>query len=89
MDRKWDDLPALSSDVAQPSALAEDLDLFGSASLWQLLALPSTGFGRQTLTRWLLKVPAWSELTDRQAAVKELQSASTQRGADPRCHRHR
>ncbi len=63
----------------EQSALADDLDLFGPASLWQLLSLPSTGFGRKTLASWLLQVPNQAELDQRQLAVRQLQSAHVQR----------
>lgn len=79
MDRRWDALTVIPSGVAEQSALADDLDLFGPASLWQLLALPSTGFGRKTLGNWILQVPAAAELKARQLAVQQLQPAYAQR----------
>lgn len=79
LDRRWDHLAAIPSGATERSALADDLDLFGSASLWQLLVLPSTGFGRQTLCNWLLNVPSWTQLIERQAAVKELRDAALPR----------
>ncbi len=79
LDRHWDKIRDLPSNVHEHSALADDLDLFGHASLWQLLALPSTGFGRRMLAEWLLEVPTWDVLQQRQTAVKELRSASVHR----------
>ncbi len=79
MDRRWDELKTIPSGVDEQSALADDLDLFGPASLWQLLSLPSTGFGRKTLASWLLQVPNQAELDQRQLAVRQLQSAHVQR----------
>lgn len=79
LDRRWQDIEPLSLGSAQRSALADDLDLFGNASLWQLLALPSTGLGRKTLCQWLLEVPTWSVVQQRQAAVKELRDAVVER----------
>ncbi len=63
LDRNWDALTPIPSGVMEQSALADDLDLFGPASLWQLLALPSTGFGRRTLAAWLLRVPVKQSLS--------------------------
>lgn len=79
MDRRWDDLKLIPSGAEEQSALADDLDLFGPASLWQLLALPSTGFGRKTLASWLLQVPSEAELRERQQAVQQLRSAHVER----------
>ncbi|MCC6508898.1 MAG: hypothetical protein IT423_07310 [Pirellulaceae bacterium] len=79
MDRRWAALTVIPSGVAEQSALADDLDLFGPTSLWQLLALPSTGFGRRTLGSWLLQVPTADQLKERQQAVKQLQPAYAQR----------
>lgn len=75
LDRRWAEISPLQPHCPQRSALADDLDLFGSASLWQLLVLPSTGFGRQTLCQWLLQPATWPEVLQRQAAVKELRDA--------------
>jgi hypothetical protein len=51
---------------------AQDLDLFGDASLFQLLCAARTGMGEETLAAWLLD-PASPELVvDRQQAVAEL-----------------
>lgn len=51
---------------------AEDLDLFGHGSLFQLLSIARTRAGEETLAGWLL-VPAAPEVVrSRQAAVAEL-----------------
>ncbi|MEO8026652.1 MAG: DNA mismatch repair protein MutS [Bryobacteraceae bacterium] len=51
---------------------AEDLDLFGRGSLFQLLSLARTGSGEATLASWL-KAPAQrAEAADRQDAIREL-----------------
>lgn len=81
LDRRWHDIPVLSGAELPRSALADDLDLFGGASLWQLLVLPSTGFGRKTLCDWLLEVPTWPVVQERQAAVQELRDAAPEREA--------
>lgn len=79
IDRRWDALTVIPSGIAEQSALADDLDLFGPASLWQLLSLPSTGFGRKTLASWLMQVPSAAELDQRQQAVRQLRTAYEQR----------
>lgn len=51
---------------------AEDLDLFGHGSLFELLSTARTRVGEETLARWLL-APATPEVVRaRQAAVEEL-----------------
>jgi MutS domain V len=51
---------------------ANDLDLFGRGSLFELLSLARTRTGEETLARWL-KFPAeGSEIRARQEAVEEL-----------------
>ena len=51
---------------------AEDLDLFGHGSLFELLSMARTAMGEETLARWLL-APAVPEIVRaRQAAVAEL-----------------
>jgi hypothetical protein len=49
---------------------ANDLDLFGAGSLFELLSLARTRSGRETLARWL-KTPA-DDLPVRQDGVREL-----------------
>ncbi len=51
---------------------ANDLDLFGSGSLFELLSLARTYAGEETLARWLLTPAAAVELRERQEAVREL-----------------
>jgi hypothetical protein len=51
---------------------ANDLDLFGPASLFQLLSSARTRAGEETLAAWLLAPAGIGEITDRQAAVAEL-----------------
>lgn len=79
LDRRWGDMHSLGSAYAERSSLADDLDLFGETSLWQLLALPSTSLGRKTLCQWLLTVPSWDVVHERQAAIEELRDASDER----------
>lgn len=51
---------------------ADDLDLFGSASLFQLLCRAVTAPGRRTLARWLAEPATPSEAQARQSAVVPL-----------------
>lgn len=53
---------------------ARDLDLFGPASLFQLLSAARTRSGEETLARWLLAPASPEEVRARQAAVAELSS---------------
>lgn len=55
-----------------PMHYAGDLDLFGEASLFQLLSRASTEEGRRTLARWLSAPESTEEIEARQAAVAEL-----------------
>jgi hypothetical protein len=54
---------------------ANDLDLFGHGSLFELLSIARTGAGEETLAAWL-KTPAMApEIGERQQAVTELTPA--------------
>ena len=53
---------------------ARDLDLFGHASLFQLLNTATTEIGEETLAAWLGSGAAISEVAARQASVDELRS---------------
>lgn len=71
--RAWDRLPV----PRVPEALAvdhraRDLDLFGRASLLQLLGTPHTPAGRLRLAGWLLQPAPPAEIALRQEAVREL-----------------
>ena len=52
---------------------AEDLDLFGKGSLFELLCTARTRSGEETLAAWLLAPAPLDEVRARQAAVTELQ----------------
>ena len=65
--------PAGDRFAAAEHLYAQDLDLFGDGSLFQLLCTARTQAGEETLAAWL-KTPAGpAEVADRQAAVRELQ----------------
>lgn len=51
---------------------AEDLDLFGPASLFELLCTARTRAGEETLAAWLCAPATAEEIADRQEAVEEL-----------------
>lgn len=51
---------------------AQDLDIFGDGSLFQLLSGARTSIGEQTLAAWLLEPAAPETIGARQAAVAEL-----------------
>lgn len=76
LDETWRDLEATGEDAGQPwmGTLhpADDLDLFGKASLFQLLNRAHTQRGQKTLARWLCEPALEPELRARQVAVREL-----------------
>jgi hypothetical protein len=51
---------------------ARDLDLFGRASIFELLCTARTGAGEEALARWLLAAAPPEEVRSRQAAATEL-----------------
>jgi len=53
---------------------AEDLDLFGKGSLFELLSTARTRAGEDTLARWLLAPASPDEVVARHLAVLELRS---------------
>ena len=54
------------------SLYAADLDLFGKASLFELLCTTRTRMGEDVLAAWLLAPASLAEIEQRQAAVREL-----------------
>ena len=70
--RAWGEMTAPAGDDPGPDhAYADDLDLFGHASLFRLLGSVTTEAGRQALRGWLLQGAA-GDVVRRQAAVREL-----------------
>lgn len=53
---------------------AADLDLFGKASLFELLSTARTRMGEETLATWLLTPSAVDQIAERHAAVRELRN---------------
>ncbi len=73
MARSWEDLPDLAAPPEKAGDhRARDLDLFGRASLLQLLGTAWTPAGRSRLAGWLLRPAPPAEITLRQEAVREL-----------------
>ena len=71
--RDWDAVPENGPVPATDEHLyAEDLDIFGHASLFKLLGSVSTPSGRATLIDWLLAPAGPEEIRDRQAAATDL-----------------
>ena len=54
---------------------ANDLDLFGRGSLFELLSIARTRSGEETLARWLKQAAAPEEIAHRQQGVAELTPA--------------
>ena len=52
---------------------ARDLDLFGRASLFELLCTARTGSGEETLARWLLNAAPVEEIAARHGAIRDLE----------------
>ncbi|AMY08226.1 DNA mismatch repair protein MutS [Luteitalea pratensis] len=73
--RSWHDLPApWQPAVPDDHPFAADLDIFGHASLVQVIGPVRTPTGRRSLAEWLLHGGAspLEAIHDRQAAVREL-----------------
>ena len=77
VERDWDVLDVGAEDAAPqaPPAghpYAEDLDLFGNASLMRLLGSVRTAPGKEMLSTWVCEPGAPPEIAARQQAVAEL-----------------
>ncbi|MBV8202447.1 MAG: hypothetical protein JOZ15_17655, partial [Acidobacteria bacterium] len=73
LDRDWDRLPLLSEPPRDHGlALARDLDLYGRASLFQLLGTAHTPAAKGLLRDWLEGAAPPHEVRARQEAVAEL-----------------
>lgn len=72
-ERRWELLPEPPAvRVPEEHPYAADLDIFGRASLYELLGPPATPPGRSVLERWLLEPSPPDEVAARQEAVREL-----------------
>ncbi len=73
MHRDWTALPEpLVSVPPRHQAVADDLDLFGHASLFQMVCAANTPIGAETLRDWFLETASVEETQRRQQAVTEL-----------------
>ncbi len=73
LDDKWVGEGSLGERFRSPDHLfADDLDLFGRASVFNLLSLARTSSGERHLADWLLQPGAHAEVRERQKAVEEL-----------------
>lgn len=72
--RRWDELPPTPPGPTGDHPYAGDLDLFGRASLYQLVDPAGTPIGRAIMREWLLEPAAPAEIAARQEAVAELTS---------------
>jgi MutS domain V len=75
--RAWDRLPPAEDPLPEIEhhPYAQDLDLFGRASLLQWLGPAATAAGARTLQQWVLAPAPSLDIADRQRAVAELASA--------------
>ena len=75
MEDRWAGSGETGDEFKDPLHLyAEDLDILGEGSLFQLLSTARTNMGRQRLARWLLTHASVQEVQERQRAVAELKA---------------
>ncbi len=73
LDNRWIDKPDTGQRFQNSAHVyADDLDLFGQGSLFQLLSTSRTTAGEQTLADWLLAPASQAEALARQGAIAEL-----------------
>lgn len=73
MDDKWTGMGATGEAFRDAHHVyADDLDLFGRGSLFELLCSARTTSGEQTLARWLLAAASREEALARHDALREL-----------------
>ncbi|MGH9715790.1 MAG: MutS-related protein [Candidatus Acidiferrales bacterium] len=70
----WDSLDDGKDFIDRDHMYATDLDLFGRASLFQLLCSARTHAGRETLALWMKTPGSRDEVSARQVAVSELRA---------------
>ena len=75
MEDRWAGIGETGEEFKDPLHLyAEDLDILGEGSLFQLLSTSRTNMGKQCLARWLLTHADIQTIQERQASVAELKS---------------
>lgn len=73
LDKRWDDLPLRHKVAVSPAdPYSHDLNIFGHASLFQLVDTAGTFIGERTLTDWLASAAPPATVRERQEAVAEL-----------------
>src|SRR6202007_3276024 len=73
LEDRWAGTGITGERFLEPShPCARDLDLFGRASLFELLCTARTRAGEETLARWLLAPASPDEVRGRQEAAREL-----------------
>ena len=75
LNRDWDQLKTKSVEIdPKYAAISNDLDLFGTASLFQLVGGVETPSGIGLFRDWILGVPTSDEIRRRQESVSELKN---------------
>jgi len=75
LEGKWIGTGSSGAAFADESSLyANDLDIFGEGSLFELLCTARTNAGQKILAGWLSKPAARTEILKRQEAVEELRN---------------
>lgn len=70
---KWHNLPRAGISFApKDHGYSEDLDLFGTGSVYQRISVAHTRYGQTTLSAWLTEPASLDEIQARQTAVLEL-----------------
>lgn len=81
LEERWralqDDGADLATQWEQKAHHAQDLDVFGPASLFQLLCRATTAHGRRVLASWLATSAGPEQVTERQEATRELKELLT------------
>ncbi|MBZ5531213.1 MAG: mismatch repair protein [Acidobacteriia bacterium] len=73
MEDRWIGQGETGEQFADPHHLyADDLDILGKGSLFQLLCVARSRMGKECLAQWLLQPAGREEILERQAAVREL-----------------
>jgi hypothetical protein len=73
LGRRWGELPLRHTVRAEPGdPYAADLNIFGRASLFQLVETVGTHMGEETLGQWFKEFAPPLEVRERQGAVAEL-----------------
>lgn len=75
IENRWAGTGSQGEALRDPNHVyADDLDLFGRGSLFELLSTARTATGERTLASWLLSPGQHVEVTARQGAVGEMRS---------------